>query len=332
MLVRACRVCSSRHRSARLGPVTIRIGRWLWVGRQGWPFRQAEGVGGVGGDRVGVGWGVVEDGVDDGEVVQVEVFGEAAGLPGLLRRGHGPDQVGGLAEGVDPVFDEVVAVGPAVGDLVHDEVGQRIPPVESLGEGVRAAVGEQFRRVLPFAEGDRVGIGDTGVGQDPPCPDGGCPAGLVVVQEQQDPAVGERGDPVQGGQVPGGEGGAERCDGDQVRPRDVDGEGVHRSFDDHQVRTRPQQVDLLWGEPERQVGLPEHRGGGAVQVFRGAVVGVVGVFAADERDHRTVLRAGDGQHGPVVEEVDQPAPAGVPGQPGGQDLLVRVPGLTQVVD
>ena len=132
--------------------------------------------------------------------------------------------------------------------------------------------------------------------------------------------------------MPGGEGGPERRDGDQVGAREVHGEGVHRPFHQHQVRTGPQGGDLLWGEPERQVGLAEHRGGGAVQVFRGAVVGVVGVFAADERDHRPVLRAGDGQHRPVVEEVDQPAPTGMPGQTRGQDLLVRVPGRAQVVD
>ena len=93
-----------------------------------------------------VGWDVVEDGVDDGEVVQVEPVGEPAGLPGLLRRGHGPDECGGLAEGVEPVFDEVVAGGPPPAGLVDDEVGQWIPLLEGGGE---SRPGRGWRAVPP---------------------------------------------------------------------------------------------------------------------------------------------------------------------------------------
>ena len=105
---------------------------------QGGSFGQPEWVGRVGCDRFVVDRRVFEDGVDDGEVVEVEPVGEPAGLPDLLRRGHCRDQGCGFAEGVDPVFDEVVAVGPAVGDLVDDEVGERAAVVQRCRERVRA--------------------------------------------------------------------------------------------------------------------------------------------------------------------------------------------------
>jgi hypothetical protein len=94
-----------------------------------------------------------------------------------------------------------------VGDVVDDEVGQRPAP----GEGGRPVVGEDLGGVLPWGgQGDGVGVADAGLDQQLVRVAGGLDPGGVVVQRDDDVAVGERGDAVDGGELLRGQRGAQR--------------------------------------------------------------------------------------------------------------------------
>ena len=73
------------------------------------------------------------------------------------------------------------------------------------------------------------------------------------------------------------------------------------------------------------------RGGGGVDVFRDAPVGVRGGFASRETDDPAVGVV-EGEDGAVAEQVDEDAEAGGPGQPGGGDLPVGEPQIAEVID
>ena len=138
-------------------------GAWPGAGEQSRRGREVEAAAGLV-DRWRGGCGaVLVDGVDDGEQVDAESVRDTQGLALLLVAGHPGDDGGGFAQGVDAGFDPVVRVGPAVEDLVNDEVLQRPAVADRLAEGVGASVGEQLRGVFdPVERHGGGGVGDTG--------------------------------------------------------------------------------------------------------------------------------------------------------------------------
>ena len=198
-----------------------------------------------------------------------------------------------------------------MGEAFLDQgVAQRLGPVERGGERLGSVAGEDVGGVGAVGPGGVAGVEAVG-GEVPEGAFGGDLAGDVGVgaDDRIDPVVGELGG------LFVGEGGAERRHPDVAAAAgEGDGDGVDGSFDDDR--------DLTGGEvlPAEQLGaFVEQRGFGGVEVFRSGEggVGVVGVAAADEPEHLTVV-VGDGEDDPVAEAVDQPAGAGAGGDPGGR--------------
>src|SRR4051812_17385556 len=105
-----------------------------------------------------------------------------------------------------------------------------------------------------------------------------------------------------------GEGGAAGGDGDQAPTfgGGVDGEGVHRTFDQHDVGSFSQCLDRAVVQAQRQCFLVEDRGVGGVEVLRVVGVGVGRGFAGHEAHDLPVgVVVGEGEA--VAEEVVQSA-------------------------
>src|SRR5829696_2510370 len=108
-----------------------------------------------------------------------------------------------------------------------------------------------------------------------------------------------------------------------------DGDGVHRSLDDHRYATGGN-IDLVGAE---ELGsLVKQRCVGGVEVLRAAAVGVaeIRVPAANKAENLAVVD--DREHDAVAEPVDETAGAGDGGHPGGGHFLAGDSAAAKMVD
>ena len=157
---------------------------------------------------VGVPAGVPVHRVEDRERIETQDLPDAFGLPVPVDHGQFGDDRRGRVEGADPGFDGAGAGGPGRDDPVEDEVDEwPLSADESVEKSCEAVGVEVVGGVLP-GERDKLGVG-AGAGQEGVGAAGGGPAGRVVVEGDDHPAVGERCDVAEGVELQAGEAGAE---------------------------------------------------------------------------------------------------------------------------
>jgi hypothetical protein len=128
-----------------------------------------------------------------------------------------------------------------------------------------------------------------------------------------------------------GERGAARCEGDEVRCRELDGQAVHRVLDDDGAGTVTRLGDRVSVEAVQHPRLVIERRACRVEVLRVIGVRVTGGLTAEEAN-QSVLLIQDGQFDPVPEAVDQLAAPRACGQAGGFDRGVVVTEPAQVIE